>query len=120
MLYLYSLGPLRCLINKESKQYSGDLKSNHLKSGLFEGWISIGPVFKWLGFSYGYIYSPNHLKTRPFKMRMFLSWFQMTFDKMAAICSDFKWLGFRITDPIQNLDHLQPNFFSTIWNSDQS
>ena len=71
-------------------EYSGDLKSNHLKSGLFEGWISIGPVFKWLGFSYGYIYSPNYLKTRPFKIRMFLAGFQMTFDKMTAICLDLK------------------------------
>ena len=46
--------------------YSGDLKSDHLKSGLFEGWISNGPVFKWLGFSNGYSYSPKHLITRPF------------------------------------------------------
>ena len=33
----------------------------------------------------------------------------MGFDKMVAICADFKWLGFRISDPIQNPDHLQPN-----------
>ena len=42
----------------------------------------------------------------------------MVFDKMAAICPDFKWLGFRISDPIQNLDHLQPNLFWTIQNPD--
>ena len=47
-------------------QYSVDLKSDHLKSGnilnpeTFEGWISIC-----------YSYSPNHLKTRPFKIRSF-------------------------------------------------
>ena len=38
----------------------------------------------------------------------------MVFDKMAAICPDFKWLGFRISD------HLQPNLFSTIEKSDKS
>ena len=31
--------------------------------------------------------------------------------QMAPICSDFKWLGFRISDPIQNPDNLQPNLF---------
>ena len=67
-----------------------------LLSGLFEGQISNGPVSKWLGFSY-----------QPFEIRTFLSGFQMVFDKMVAICPDFKWLGFRISDPIQNPDHLQ-------------
>ena len=47
----------------------------HLKSWLFEGWISNGPVFKWMGFSYGY--SPNHSKTGPFKIRTILSGFKM-------------------------------------------
>ena len=28
----------------------------------------------------------------------------MVFKEMAAIGPDFKWLGFRISDPIQNLD----------------
>ena len=90
----------------------------HLKSGFFEDRILNGPVFKWLGFSYGYSYSPNHLKTGPFEIQTFLSGFQMVFDKMAAICLDFKWLGFRISDSIQNPDHLQPNLFSTIQNPD--
>ena len=31
---------------------------------------------------------------------------KMIFDKMATICPDFKWLGFRILDPIRNPDHL--------------
>ena len=57
--------------------YSGDLKSDHVKSRLFEGQISNGPVFKWLGFCNGYSYSSNHLKTGPFKIQTF--------------CSDFKW-----------------------------
>ena len=39
---------------------------------------------------------------------------------MVAICPDFKWLGFQITDPIQNWDHSQPNLFLIIWNSDTS
>ena len=92
--------------------------SGYLKSGFFEGRISYGPFFKWSGFSYGYSFSPNHLKTRPFEIWTFLSVFKMVFDKMAAICPDFKWLGFRISDPIPDLDHLQPNLFSTIQNSD--
>ena len=33
---------------------------------------------------------------------------------MAAICSDFKQLGFQILDPIQNLDQLQSDLFLTI------
>ena len=53
-----------------SLKFSGDLKSDHLKSGLFEGLISNGPVFIWSGFSYGYSFSPNHLtfltKWQPF------------------------------------------------------
>ena len=40
----------------------------------------------------------------------------MVFDKMVAICSDFKWLGFWISDPIQNPYNLQPNLFLTIQN----
>ena len=37
---------------------------------------------------------------------------------MAAICPDFKWLGLQISDPIQNLDNLQTNLFSTIQSPD--
>ena len=46
--------------------YSGDLKS-----WLFEGRISNGPVFKWLGLSNGYSHSPNHSKIGSFEIRMF-------------------------------------------------
>ena len=86
----------------------------HLKSEIFEGQISNGPVLKWSGFSYGY--SPNHLKTRPFEVQTFLSRFQMVFDTMAAICPDSKWLGSQISEPIQNPDHLQPNLLLTFQN----
>ena len=48
-----------------------------------------------------------------------LSGFQIVFNKMAAICPDFKWLGFRISDAIQNPDHWQPNLFWTIQNPDK-
>ena len=99
------------LLKARQLQWVSEIRKQ-LKFGLFEGRISNDPVFKWSGLSYGY--SPNHLKTRPFKIRPFLSGFQMVFDKMAAICQDFKWFGFRISDPIRNLDHLQPNLFSII------
>ena len=62
--------------------------------------------------------SSQNLKTKMFKICMFLSGFQMVYDKMVAICSDFKCLGFRISDPIQNPDNFQPNLFSTIQNPD--
>ena len=59
----------------------------------------------------GFSYNPNNWKTEPFKIFMLLSGFQMVFNKMAAICPDFKWPGFKISDPIQNPDHLQTNLF---------
>ena len=42
----------------------------------------------------------------------------MVFDKMVAIYTDFKWLDFQISDPSQNLDHLQTNLFLTVQNPD--
>ena len=78
----------------------------YLKSGLFEGQISNGPVFKWSSFGYGYSSSPNHLQTRPFKIRTLLSGFQF-FWQMVAICLGFKCLGIWILDPSQNPDRLQ-------------
>ena len=51
----------------------------------------------------------------PFKIWTFLSGFQMFFDKMAAMCPDFKF--FRISEPIRNPDHFQPNLFWTIQKS---
>ena len=44
----------------------------------------------------------------------------MLYGKMVAICPDFKWLGFQISDPIWNPGHLQPNLFSTFQNLDLS
>ena len=46
---------------------------------------------------------------KPFEIRKKISGFQMVFDKMAAICLDFKWLGIQISDPFQNPGHLKPN-----------
>ena len=88
---------------------------DHMKSGLFKGQISDGPVFKQSCFSYGCSFSTNHSKTKPFEIRTFLSGIQMVFDRMGAICKDFKWLGFRISDPIRKPDHLQPSLFLTIF-----
>ena len=59
-------------------------------------------------------YVPDHLKSGPFKIWMFLSWFEMFFDKKVAICPDYKWSGFWIEDSIWNRDHLQPNLSLTI------
>ena len=47
---------------------------------------------------------------------VFVRIFQIVFDKMVAISTNFKWLGFRISDPIQNSNHMQPNLFSAIQN----
>ena len=44
----------------------------------------------------------------------------MDFDKMAVICPDLKWLGFQISDPIQNPKHLLHSLFLNIQNPDQS
>ena len=54
------------------------------------------------------ILKPDHSKSGH------LTEFQFFFDKMVTICHSFKWLGFRISDPISNPDHLQPNLFLTI------
>ena len=43
---------------------------------------------------------PNHSKTGPYKIRKYLPRFQMVLDKMAAICLDFKCLGYWNSDPI--------------------
>ena len=68
--------------------YSGDLKS-----GLFEGRaLALGAIVPT-------IQQQNHSKSGHF-------------------CTDFKWLGFQISDPIQNPDHLKPNLFLTIQNQD--
>ena len=42
----------------------------------------------------------------------------MVFDKMAAIYRDLNWLGYQISETIQNQDQLQSNLFLTIQNLD--
>ena len=80
--------------------------------------------FKWLGFHYGYSYSPDHSKSRPFNIWTLLSGFQMCFHKMAAICLYFKYLGFWISHPISKsgLFATQPLFEHSesklVWISD--
>ena len=71
--------------------YSEDLKYEHLKSGLFEGRISNG-----LAFAMAIV--PTIWKTGLFKNRTFLTGFQMVFDRMAAICLDFKYLNVQQSD----------------------
>ena len=96
---------LNITYNNQYLQWGSEIRPfeiwKHSKSALFEGHISNGTVFKWSGFSYSYSNSPNHLKTGPFKIWTFFQ-ISMVFDKMAAISPDFKWLGFRISDPIWN------------------
>ena len=108
------------MIPKGKIKHSEDLKSNNLKSRLHLDFLKVG--FQMVRFSNGQaldvaivstIRKQYHLKSR-----QFLSRFQMVFDKMEAICPDFKWSGFQISDPIQNLDHLQPNLFLTIQSPD--
>ena len=68
VINLITLNPRYLTCFCPQKVYSGDLKSDHLKSGFFEGQISNGLVFKWSRFNNGYSYCPDHLKTRPFKI----------------------------------------------------
>ena len=58
------------------------------------------------------------LQSQPFENRTIQNLDILVFNKMAAICPDFKWFGFQILDPIQNPDHLKPNLFLTIQNPD--
>ena len=67
-----------------------------MKFGLFEGQISNGRALAMAKAIFPTI----------FKIWTFYFEFQMFFDKMLAISPDFKLLGLRISDPIQNPDHL--------------
>ena len=73
-------------------EYSGDLKSDHSQSNLFDSKISNGWAYTGLSFC------PNHLKPRPLKSGHFL---------------DFKWWGFQTPNPI-----CEPSSCSTIPNPD--
>ena len=75
----------------------------HLKSRLFEGPSSNGRAL-----AMAIVLHPT-IENLDLFVRI-----SNSFDKMAAICPELKWLGIRISDPIQNLDHLQPNLFLTI------
>ena len=86
-------------------KYSGDLKSDHSKSGLFEGQIPNGRALAMALAIVLNIQNP------------FLSVFQMVFDKMAAICHNFKKSSFWISDPIQNPDHLQLLYWLNYWHT---
>ena len=59
---------------------------NHLKSG--QGGISNGPVLKWMGFRYGYSYSPKQLELNIVKVARFkilsLPWFYLEQDNLYA------------------------------------
>ena len=52
------------------------------------------------------------------KTLTFLSGFQMVCDKMAPVCTDFKWFGFWFSGSIKYPDHLQPKLLLTIPNPD--
>ena len=73
--------------------YSGDLKFKQSKSKLFDGRISNGPALTMA--LVPAIQNPDI----SVQISNFLT-------QCTAIRLDFKWLGFRIADPIQNLDHL--------------
>ena len=117
VVFLFVVAPAGLFLNTF---YSGDLKFDymkcgrkHLKSQLFKGRISNGPVFKWWGFSYGY--SPNHSKTEPFKIRMFLSRFQMFFWQNSGHMSGFLIVGlpdFRCT--FENQTICNPTSFGPV------
>ena len=84
--------------------------SGDLKSGLFEGQISNGWAFAMAKAIVPTIQNPD----------IFVQIFNVFFYKMAPICLDLKSLGVRISDPIWNPDHLQPNIFLAIQNPDYS
>ena len=78
--------------------------------------VLIGPniMFSTLGltvfwFSNGQAFAAMAIATVP-------SIWTLDHSKSGIFCPVFKWLGFRISDPIQNPNHLQPNHFLTIQN----
>ena len=92
-----------CRINKVLYQCAERHESNSGKL------ITLIPDFYWSCFR------PQYLKSR-----CFYTDFKCFYDKMAAICPDFKCCGFRISDSIQNSDHLKTNLFLTIQKQDMS
>ena len=95
--------------------YNWVLKSDHSKSWNIQNPDFLTIKFQMDRFSKGLamvmvlaILKLDHAKP-------FLSGFEMVYDKMAAICPNFKWLALWIPDPIQNPDHFQTNHYLTIW-----
>ena len=80
----------------------------HLKYRLFEDWITNGPA-KGLATS------------QPFENQNpdIFVWISNGFCQNGmSIGPDLKWLGFRLSDLIENLDHLQTNLFLKILSLD--
>ena len=49
--------------------------------------FEVGSQMVWFSIGYGYRYSPYHLKTGTFKIRMFLSGFQMYANPVIWVCA---------------------------------
>ena len=75
-------------------------------------WFSNGLVLAMVTAIVPTMRKPDHLESEHFFLIL------NGIYKMVATCLDFKWLGFQISDPIRNSDHLQPNLFLTIQNPD--
>ena len=104
---------LKCSVNSGKQQIRIN-KTNAFCHDYILHCVTLGSrnEFKWSSFEgsgYNYYSGPNHLKTRLFKILTFLFRFQMVFDKMVAICLHLECLRLQISDPIQNLNHLQTN-----------
>ena len=77
----------------------------YLKHRLLKITFLVLQFFIGSGYGFNYNHGPDHSETGSFEIWPFLSGFHMVSDKMAAIFLVFMWLGFRILDPIQNIDH---------------
>ena len=97
------------IVTKFKEKYSGDLKSEHVKSGLFEGPISNGPVFKWLSFGYSYSIAPTIRKPEHSKYGLFLDfkWFLAKWRPFVGISNGWA-SGFQILFEIWIICNLTP------------
>ena len=100
-VYLFSVKQLQNYWS-DSINYTRDLKSDHLKStniwnvDFLKVWFQMVHFLKGWALTTAIAIVPTIQKPDQFKIRTFLSEFQMVFDKM-AICPDFKWLDFQIS-----------------------
>ena len=83
----------------------------NLKSGLFKSQISSCPNSNILAVVMVIALVPTSRKWDQSKSGHFV-WISNDLGQIAPICPDFKWLGFQISDPVQNPNLLQPNLFS--------